>query len=68
MRPCPLCGGEAIGIEHEPHTHVFATFMPDHSGSYTIECVRCNLGLIANTQELAQAAWNRRIVPAPAEW
>lgn len=63
LRPCPLCGCEALGVEHPPHKHVFATFMPDHQGSYSIECPPCNLGLLADTEELATAAWNSRVAP-----
>ena len=36
--------------------------MPDYPGSYTIECPKCNLGLIADTKELAVAAWNSRVI------
>lgn len=66
LRSCPLCQGEAIGIDHPAHTHFIATFMPDHPGSYTIECPRCNLGLLANTEELAKSAWNSRVQPEAA--
>lgn len=60
---CPFCGaGEdrIIVQEIEPHTHHFATFMPDHSGSATIECGSCIVGMIADTKEQVTAAWNRR--------
>lgn len=60
---CPFCGteGDRIIIQtHEPHTHAFATFMPDHPGSATIECGGCSVGMIADTKEKVIAAWNRR--------
>lgn len=70
LKPCPFCGGEALGIEQEAHTHVFATFMPDHPGSFTIECPKCNVWLIDANEEIATAAWNRRALrdlPVEAE-
>ena len=54
FRPCPLCGSEALGVEHPPVKH----FYP---GSYSIKCPACKLGLLANTEELATAAWNSRV-------
>ena len=63
LQPCPFCGGEALGIDHPPHTHFIATFMPDHPGSYSVECVKCSVGLIAATQAEAEAAWNQRAEP-----
>ena len=66
IKPCPFCGagGDRIIIqEQEPHKHAFATFMPDHHGSATIECAGCNIGMVEDTKEKVIAAWNRR---APA--
>lgn len=60
LKPCPFCGGEALEIEHPPHKHVIATFMPDHPGSWTIECVECSVGMIAPTKDEVEGAWNRR--------
>ena len=65
LLPCPFCGGEALEIEHPPHKHHFVNW-PDHPGSWTIECVKCQCGMIDDTQENVRAAWNRRpIAPAP---
>jgi hypothetical protein len=58
LKPCPFCGGDPLLQEHEAHTHLFATFMPDHPGSWTIEC--CDVGMIKDTREEVIAAWNRR--------
>lgn len=67
LKPCPFCGGEALGIDHPPHKHVIATFMPDHPGSYSVECVKCSVGLIAPTQEQAVMEWNKRASPSEAD-
>jgi Restriction alleviation protein Lar len=65
MRPCPFCGREPAIEEHPAHTHVLATFMPYHPGSWTIECA-CGCGLIRDTREAVVAAWNARASdPAP---
>jgi hypothetical protein len=60
LLPCPFCGGSALGVDHPPHKHYFVP-MPDHPGSYTIECAACNVGLIDDTKEKAEAAWNKRV-------
>jgi hypothetical protein len=60
LLPCPFCGGSALGVDHPPHKHYFVP-MPDHPGSYTIECAACNIGLIDDTKEKAEAAWNKRV-------
>lgn len=59
---CPFCGETPILNHIEPHTH-HLTFngqplMPDHQGSWTIEC--CDVGMIKETREEVVAAWNRR--------
>ena len=61
LKPCPFCGGEAIINEIEPHTHVFATFMPDYGGSTFIECTGCTYAISGQTKDEAIAAWNRRV-------
>lgn len=63
---CPFCGSDNPIIQHvEPHKHLFVD-LPDHEGSYTIECRGCNLGFIEATKEEAIAAWNRRAPEAGA--
>lgn len=66
LLPCPLCGGAALGIDHPPHKHFFV-LMPDHPGSYTIECVACNLGSIADTKAECVAKWNSRATFVPPD-
>jgi Lar family restriction alleviation protein len=58
LLPCPFCGQEPILQEQPAHTHTLATFMPDHLGSWTVEC--CDCGMIKDTREAVIAAWNRR--------
>lgn len=62
---CPFCSGQATLNEIPAHTHVFARFMPDHPGSWTIECdgPKCGAGLIRDSREDVVRAWNRRGVP-----
>lgn len=70
LKPCPFCGNAEPIINHiEPHKHSIATFMADHTGSYTIECGGCGLGFIDETRDQVIAAWNRRpeASVAPAE-
>lgn len=57
---CPFCGGSAILQEHPAHTHAVATFMPDHPGSATVECMGCNVGMINDTVAQVTADWNTR--------
>lgn len=57
---CPHCGAE-VEIDHiEPHTHKIATWMPDHPGSYYIEC-QCGAGMIDEDCEGLIKRWNRRV-------
>lgn len=63
LKPCPFCGCyDPIVEEIEPHTHVFATFMPDYPGSAVIECTSddCGAAIMARTLEEAAERWNRR--------
>jgi len=63
LRPCPFCGAEPLLQEIAPHTHniKFGDWkMPDHHGSWTIECPACECGMIADTQEKVTSSWNRR--------
>lgn len=60
LKPCPFCGGEAVINTIEPHTHEFATFMPDYPGSTFVECTGCTCALSGDTEEKAIKAWNRR--------
>lgn len=69
LLPCPFCGASSDRIllqEQEPHTHLIATFMPDHPGSATIECGGCNVGMIEDTADKVIAAWNTRGQRIPA--
>ena len=59
LLPCPFCGGPALGVDHPPHQHYFVK-MPPHPGSYTIECVKCNAGIIFPTKAEAVEVWNKR--------
>ena len=65
LKPCPFCGGEALQIEHPPHKHHFVDW-PEHPGSWTIECVKCAVGMIANAKADVEAAWNLRASPSEA--
>ena len=65
LLPCPFCGGTAAIQEHESHTHsavLKGIGVPDHPGSFTIECIGpgCNTGQIADTRAEVMAMWNRR--------
>jgi hypothetical protein len=67
LLPCPFCGADAAIQEHEPHAHSvilksMLPGLPDHPGSFTIECMGagCNTGLIADTRAEVVAMWNRR--------
>ena len=67
LLPCPFCGAEAMIDHHEPHSHSEALQrlipgIPDHPGSYTIECCGkgCNTGQIADTEAEIVAMWNTR--------
>lgn len=67
LKPCPFCGAEPILIEHPAHSHstiLKDIGMPDHPGSWTVEC--CDVGMIKDTRAEVVAAWNRRAVPAQA--
>lgn len=69
FKPCPFCGNaEPILHEIEAHTHMIATFMPDHPGSWAIECggAGCGLGFLEETRAGAVEAWNRRVVEPEA--
>lgn len=63
--PCPFCSTEPLLQEFPAHEHVFATFMPDHEGSWAIECPGCGVGVCTDTRENAIAIWNRR---PQADW
>jgi hypothetical protein len=68
LKCCPFCGAEGDRIiltEQEPHSHspalkTLIPGIPDHPGSWTIECCGCNIGMIEDTREAVVAAWNRR--------
>lgn len=61
--PCPHCGADPVCHAIEPHSHAitFGDFkMPDHEGSYVIECPACDAGMIGGDQASVTARWNRR--------
>jgi hypothetical protein len=62
LLPCPFCGSGATINYIPPHTHGFATFMPDCHGEYFVECSGCTVA-IAGGPKLSEAvaAWNQRI-------
>lgn len=61
IRECPFCGEQPTLDEIPAHTHKFATFMPDHPGSWVVEC-NCGCGLINDTAERVVERWNTRAV------
>lgn len=66
LKPCPFCGVTPTLDEIPPHTHgPLARFMPDHPGSWVIEChgKDCGCGLLRGNRDEAIAAWNRRVPP-----
>ena len=58
LKPCPFCGGAPMISEIEPHKH-FIVDLPDHTGSWVIEC-GCGCGLIDDTRDAVTVRWNRR--------
>lgn len=62
LQPCPFCGEPACEQAHE-HTHIYMGFMPEHGGSYTVECTACSAGVISLTRDNARELWNRRTAP-----
>ena len=63
LKACPFCGGEPLIQEHPAHSHslqIGEWKMPDHPGSWTIECVKCNCGMIDESCDAALRAWNTR--------
>lgn len=63
LKPCPFCGGQPMLHEIPAHTHALATFMPDHPGSWCIEC-NCGCGLIDQDRTDVIQRWNRRALTA----
>lgn len=59
LKPCPFCGALPRKYEIEAHTHAIAEFMPDHEGSWCIECA-CGSGFVAESKEEVIEKWNRR--------
>lgn len=69
MLPCAHCGCEPIEQHHEPHTHSSwlknaIPDLPDHQGSYTVECPHCGAGMIDDFRASLLSRWNRR-TPIP---
>lgn len=74
LRECPFCGGEARCKDNGYEAPVI-----DENGAYVdmdineasdfwVECLVCHgCGPMCNTDEAAEAAWNRRHVPALPE-
>jgi len=71
LLPCPFCGSGAIIQEHHPHEHsdwLVKAGMPETSpGSFTIECARCECGMIHETREGVVKAWNTSQPAMPAD-
>jgi|GEM_PF-3529694 len=61
LKTCPFCGGKVDLKEIEPHTHEMATFMPDHPGSWIIEC-GCGVAIIGEKKHKVIDQWNSRNV------
>ena len=60
LRPCPFCGGEAMGFVIQPHTHELANFMSDYQGGAFIECPGCEVVMSGESESAVVNAWNRR--------
>lgn len=60
LKDCPFCGNVAMIYEIPAHKHVIATFMPEHKGSWAIECT-CGSGFISDTKDEVIQKWNSRI-------
>ncbi|HJV75401.1 MAG TPA: DUF551 domain-containing protein [Noviherbaspirillum sp.] len=62
LLPCPFCGGAPVLHHIEQHSHNLMLngqpIMPDHPGSWTIEC--CDVGMIKDTRDQVVTAWNKR--------
>ena len=75
MLPCAHCGCEPMMEEHPAHSHsvelqALVPGLPDHPGSWTIECPTSGcVALISATCADVIAAWNRRapLASRPAE-
>jgi len=66
LKPCPFCGHAPLLTEIPPHKHhlqIGDFRMPDHPGSFTIEC-GCGCGLIDETQAAVVKRWNTRAAAA----
>ncbi|MCL8302321.1 Lar family restriction alleviation protein [Pseudomonas mosselii] len=64
LMPCPFCGQSPLLTEHPAHSHglqVGDWKMPDHPGSWTIECPACSCGMIDGDRAAVVAMWNRRV-------
>lgn len=59
---CPFCGKSATLEEIPAHTHGL-NFMPDHLGSFTIECASCCCGIIGEDKARLIEHWNKRDNP-----
>ena len=68
LRECPFCGAAPTLRSFAPHQHALATFMPDHPGSWAVECEKCGAGQIRDDEAEAIAAWNARPEPPAGEW
>lgn len=61
LKPCPFCGRGATLEEIEPHKHENA-ILPDHPGSWFVEC-RCGVAMIGDDKQEVAERWNRRTCP-----
>lgn len=63
--PCPHCDTAPVETAIPAHSHSAwlkkrIPSLPDHPGSFTIECPLCGAGMIDETRDAVLARWNRR--------
>ena len=59
IKPCPFCGKIPMCYSVEPHSHIFAKFIPDCKGSAFIECT-CSAAMSGDTEQEVIEKWNKR--------
>lgn len=60
VKSCPLCKGEPIIEVINPHSHIFANFMPDFKGEAFISCKECGCAISGNNITEVVEKWNKR--------
>lgn len=64
--PCPHCGAQVLTDHIPAHQHVIATFIPDATDTFTIECA-CGAGMCGHeTMNDLVERWNKRASTPPA--